>query len=156
MSFMDNILDGLKFNSDDEYEDDYYDEEDNVEASRSNGKSEAAAEERKIPFTPKAATTKTKHIGNGMEVCVIKPTSENDTKEITDTLLSNRTVVLNMEGLDKATAQRIIDFTSGSTYAIHGNLQMISNHIFLITPASVDISGDFQTILNDSFDVPQF
>ena len=43
---------------------------------------------------------------------------------------------------------------SSSTYAISGNLQKISNYIFIITPACVDISGDFQEIFSGSFDVP--
>ena len=92
--------------------------------------------------------------GSGMEVCVIKPTTVEDAREITETLLANRTVVLNLEGLDVDIAQRIIDFTSGSCFAISGNLQKISHYIFIITPASVDISGDFQEILSGSFDVP--
>lgn len=86
--------------------------------------------------------------GAGMEVCVIKPTSMEDAREITETLLSNRTVVLNMEGLDMDIAQRIIDFASGSCFAINGNLQKIANYIFIITPATVDISGDFQNLLS--------
>ena len=94
--------------------------------------------------------------GNGMEVCVIKPTSIEDAREITETLLANRTVVLNLEGLDVDIAQRIIDFTSGSCFAISGNLQKISQYIFIITPASVDISGDFQEIFSGSVDVPGF
>lgn len=92
----------------------------------------------------------------GMEVCVIKPHTMEDSREITETLLANCTVVLNMEGLDLDIAQRIIDFASGSCYAIDGNLQKISNYIFIITPASVDISGDFQEILTGAFDVPSF
>ena len=87
-----------------------------------------------------------------MEVCVIKPRSMEDAREITDTLLADCTVVLNMEGLDLDVAQRIIDFTSGSCFAINGNLQKISNYIFIITPESVDISGDFQSFM-DSFDI---
>ena len=86
----------------------------------------------------------------GMNVCVIKPTSVEEAREITETLLEDRTVVLNLEGLDVDIAQRIIDFTSGSTYAINGNLQKISRYIFIITPASVDISGDFQDLLTGS------
>ena len=95
-----------------------------------------------------------KMAGTGMEVCVIKPTTVEDAREITETLLANRTVVLNLEGLDVDIAQRIIDFTSGSCFAISGNLQKISHYIFIITPSSVDISGDFQEILSGSFDVP--
>ena len=82
---------------------------------------------------------------------MIKPTSVEDAREITETLLENRTVVLNVEGLDVEIAQRIIDFTSGSCFAISGNLQKISNYIFIITPASVDISGDFLSLM-DSFE----
>ena len=90
----------------------------------------------------------------GMEVCVIRPHSMEDAREITETLLAECTVVLNVEGLELELAQRIIDFSSGSCYAIDGNLQKISNYIFIITPASVDISGDFQEILSGAFDVP--
>ncbi len=81
----------------------------------------------------------------GMEVCVFKPTSVNDARDVTDTLLANSTVVLNLEGLDVEIAQRIIDFTSGSCYAIHGNVMKISHYIFVITPANVDVSGDIST-----------
>ena len=87
-----------------------------------------------------------------MEVCVIKPNSVDDAREITETLLSGRTVILNLEGMDLEIAQRIIDFTSGATFAINGNLQKISNYIFLVTPTNVDISGDLQDLLNTSFD----
>ncbi len=82
-----------------------------------------------------------------MEVCAIKPTSVEDAREITETLLSNRTVILNVEGLDIGIAQRIIDFTAGSCFAISGNLQKISSYIFVISPPSVALSGDFQNIL---------
>ena len=85
---------------------------------------------------------------------MIKPTSVDDAREITETLLQNRTVVLNLEGLDVDIAQRIIDFTSGSCFAIGGNLQKISHFILIITPPSVDISGDFQELLSGTFEVP--
>lgn len=91
---------------------------------------------------------------SGMEVCVIKPKSMEDAREITETLLGGCTVVLNMEGLDLDIAQRIIDFSSGSCYAINGTLQKISGYIFIITPSTVDVSGDIQEILGGSFDVP--
>ena len=83
-----------------------------------------------------------------MEVCVIKPVKVEDYREIADTLLSNCTVVLNLEGLDVELAQRIIDFSSGSCYAINGGLQKVSSYIFILTPANVEISGDIQDLLN--------
>ena len=84
-----------------------------------------------------------------MAVVVIKPTAYNDIQEIADTLLSGRTVVLNTEGLDINLAQRIIDFMSGTCYAIEGAFQKISNFIFIITPKGVEISGDVAQMVDD-------
>ena len=86
----------------------------------------------------------------GMNVQVIKPTSVEDAREITETLLENRTVVLNMEGLDIDIAQRIIDFTSGACYSLGGSLQKVSSYIFVLGPYNVDITGDLQNILGGS------
>lgn len=165
MSVMDKFLNYMKLNDEDEGyyddEDDYYDEEEAPVERKPKIRNISKAdsydeEERPRKVTPKVTPMRpaTKKVAmNGMEVCVIKPTSVEDAREITETLLSNRTVVLNMEGLDVDIAQRIIDFTSGSCFAIDGNLQKISHFIFIITPASVDISGDFQEILSGSMDM---
>lgn len=97
---------------------------------------------------------KTNGVPGNMEVCVIKPSSMEDTREIADTLIDRCTVVLNLEGIDVDIAQRIIDFSSGACYSIGGSLQKISSYIFILTPANVEISGDFQEILSGAFDVP--
>lgn len=162
MGVMDKFISYMKLNDEDDdfYDDDYLDEEPVNEKPKKlpspketieNEEDKSAAKKAAPKLTPMRQTKKT---GNGMEVCVIKPTSIEDAREITETLLANRTVVLNLEGLDVDIAQRIIDFTSGSCFAISGNLQKISHYIFIITPAIVDISGDFQEILSGSFDVP--
>ena len=52
-----------------------------------------------------------------------------------------------MEGIHMEVAQRIIDFVSGAAYSMDGNLQRISNYIFIVTPNSVELSGDFQDML---------
>lgn len=85
-----------------------------------------------------------------MEVCVIKPTSMEDTREIADTLVDNSTVILNLEGIDVELAQRIIDFTSGACYSLGGSLQKVSSYIFILGPSNVDITGDLQNILGGS------
>ncbi|MBO5472572.1 MAG: cell division protein SepF [Lachnospiraceae bacterium] len=160
MSVMDKFLSAMKLNDEeDEYfDDDYFDEEPEPVKKLSPVKDELSADDDKLvkKTSPKVTPMRQakKMPGTGMEVCVIKPTTVEDAREITETLLANRTVVLNLEGLDVDIAQRIIDFTSGSCFAISGNLQKISHYIFIITPASVDISGDFQEILSGSFDVP--
>ena len=159
MSVMDKFLNAMKLNDEeDEYYDDYYDDEPEPVKKPAPVRDDSNADEDRIVRKPSPKVTPMrptkKMLGTGMEVCVIKPTTVEDAREITETLLANRTVVLNLEGLDVDIAQRIIDFTSGSCFAISGNLQEISHYIFIITPASVDISGDFQEILSGSFDVP--
>ena len=161
MSVMDKFLNAMKLNDEeDEYYDDYYDDEPEPvkKPTPVRDRDNNDAEEERIirKATPKVTPMRqTKKVsGTGMEVCVIKPTTMEDAREITETLLDNRTVVLNLEGLDVDIAQRIIDFTSGSCFAMSGNLQKISHYIFIVTPASVDLSGDFQEILSGSFDVP--
>lgn len=159
MGVMDKFINAMKLNDeeDDYYDDDYYDEPEPARKSSPIKEDTAAEEEKPVKKTiPKVTSMRPmkKMMDAGMEVCVIRPTTVEDAREITETLLANRTVVLNLEGLDVEIAQRIIDFTSGSCFAMSGNLQKISHYIFIITPASVDISGDFQDILSGSFDVP--
>lgn len=167
MAFFDKMLNAMRLNSDEDdddfYNDDYLDdEEDDYEPPRKKrsfrrDRYEEPEEEYEKPaakpqpqnkVTPMRQVSKKPQGGSvPMEVCVIKPVSVEDAREITETLLNGRTVVLNFEGVDLDVAQRIIDFTSGSCYAINGNLQKISNYIFIVTPSSVDISGDFQNIM---------
>ncbi len=166
MGVMDKFLNYMKLNDEDEdyYDEDYYDEDETPEPVKKTSPARESSFDDdknavKKPVTKvtqmRPNTTTRKMPGSGMEVCVIKPSSVEDAREITETLLANRTVVLNLEGLDVDIAQRIIDFTSGSCFAIGGNLQKISHYIFIITPSSVDISGDFQDIFSGgSFEVP--
>lgn len=167
MSVMDKFLDVMRLNPDEDFdfdnEDFDIDEEEDIE-EESYRKNKLPKKEKKPkeevyeqPQREKAAkpapkitpiTKTTRKQALGMEVCVIKPISMEDEIEITDTLLNGRTVILNMEGLNLELAQRIIDFTSGATYAMHGNLQKISNYIFLATPNGVDISGDIQNLMD--------
>ena len=171
MGFLDKIIDTMHLGSEDDY-DDYDDfEDDDYEDGRSKRnknkkkdkdydydlEDDVITDSKKVkPVKQSARITpmRSKKGSNGMEVCVFKPTQFEEAREITDTLLSNCTIVLNFEGLDVEIAQRIIDFTSGSCYAIGGNLQKVSNYIFVVTPKSVDISGDFQDILSGAFDIP--
>lgn len=161
MGVLDSFLNMMRLNPDDEedfYDDDYYEEEEPPVIKKSSHKEKddpireaygTSGKEKKTSqkITPMRPVKKQT---NGMEVCVIKPVSVEDAREIAETLLSERAVVLNVEGLDVDIAQRIIDFTSGSCFAISGNLQKISNYIFIVTPSSVDISGDFLDLV-DSF-----
>ena len=163
MGVFDKFLDIMKLNDDDFADDGDFEEKPRRSFfGKKNNKEESfndfdADEDKK--FQPSASSKVTpmrpaaKHGGN-MEVCVVKPTSVDDSREITETLLAGRTVILNLEGMDLEIAQRIIDFISGAAFAISGNLQKISSYIFLVTPTNVDISGDLQDLLSGSMETP--
>lgn len=90
------------------------------------------------------------------EVYVIKPQEISESQTVTDFLKNGKTIVINMEGLELAPAQRIIDFIGGACYALNGSLQAISANIFIAAPASIEVSGDLrEEILNDSTVSPQ-
>lgn len=172
MKLLDSFLNMLNLNDEDDYdEDDYFEEDEEYEepapVKRSTPKKarekeiieERPAKAASVKSNPKITPIRqTKRAGgaNGMELRVIKPASFEDARDITDTLLSGRAVVLNLEGLDIELAHRIMDFTFGSCYAINGNLRKVSNYILVITPPGVDISGDFQELFAGSLDVPSF
>lgn len=175
MGAIDKFLNYMKMNVDEDeeyYDDDYLDEEDmepepaprrvsspKVRHMEDYTEERAEPPARKQPpvnnITPIKQPSSRRAITNAgnMEVCVVKPTSVDDGRDITQMLLSDRTVVLNLEGLDMDLAQRITDFVCGSCCAISGKLQKISNYILIITPASVGISGDSQDMMfHDSYD----
>ena len=140
---------------DDEDYDDYDDSEDEPEHTVSKSSVKPAVSSKtsvkldkpvrtSSKITPMRSSRKGTQAAN-MEVCVIKPASMEDTREIADTLVDNSTVILNME-----LAQRIIDFTSGACYSLGGSLQKVSSYIFVLGPYNVDITGDLQNILGST------
>ena len=161
MSFLSKLMDTMRLNDGDE-DDDYFldsDYEDEDKPARKSLFKRTAADDlgddyEEEPSKPRflsrpvSNNNKVVSMRRGMEVSLIKPTSLDDAKEICDYLLAGKAVVLNMEGIHMETAQRIIDFTSGATYSLSGNLQKISNYIFIATPPSVELSGDFQDLLS--------
>jgi len=82
------------------------------------------------------------HSGNQFKMVVSQPNTFEDAKDICDHLKSNKPVVINLEGIEKHDAQRIIDFLSGSIYALDGSIQKVSCDIFVIAPNNVEVSGD--------------
>lgn len=175
MGMINKLLDVLNL-SNDEYDDDYddsFDDDEEFEDTKStrkrlfSGKTDVDAdnvefdnEDRTLKQVKPIVKQKNKVVqmknSRGLEVCVIRPTSIEDAREITDTLLSGKAVVLNLEGIHVEVAQRIIDFSAGSSYSIGGNLQKITNYIFIITPPSVDVSGDFQELVAGGIDLSTF
>ena len=157
MGAFDKFLNYMKIDNDDDY-DDYYEEENDNNKISEVSKEESPAEERQIKkpvrnTTPMGRSSKKGVPGAGMEVVRIEPTSVEDGRKISDLLLQNKVVFLDLEGIDMNLAQRIIDFTSGATYAIDGTLQQMSKYTFVIAPPVVSVSGDFQDALSSNSSV---
>lgn len=90
------------------------------------------------------------------QVFVIKPDEFDDAQMIIDHLKSGQAIVINMEGIEVSTAQRIIDFIAGACYALDGSLQAISGNIFIAAPSEIYVSGDLRDeLLNDASLSPQ-
>ena len=91
----------------------------------------------------------------GLEVCICKPKNFGDSTDACEMLLQGRAVVVNLEGIDIMEAKRIMDFISGCIFAISGKMHQISRYIFIFSPESVDISGDYLELSrDDEFGIP--
>ena len=135
-------------------EEDEYEEDEPAPALQKTTKVAQPMPERKVKTSPRKNASIVS-IGRGEEVKVVKPQSFNESKTITDYLKANKTVVVNLEGIEITTAQRIIDCIGGASYALGGSLEPISNKIFIVAPSDVEISGDLiDQITGDSFISP--
>ncbi len=177
-----NFLNQMKLTDEEEDYDDYLNEEAEKEQKRARRLERRAekidtAEElpkSQIPATPAPGDLKKERMSRmerstagkvvpirttpkGLEVCIMKPTSFEDSQVICDMLLTGRATVINLEGFDDKLAQRTMDFISGSVYAINGKLHRISSCIFIVSPDTVDISGDYLDLIQErGFEPPTF
>ena len=79
-----------------------------------------------------------------MQIVISTPADIDAASAVCDLLKQQKTVIVNMEGIDMKEAQRIMDFLSGVTYAINGDIQAISGRIYVIAPESVEVSEHFK------------
>ncbi len=180
-----NFLNSMKLTEDEEEFEDYFEEEAEKEEKRAKRSERKEAKNQKQDeqpinqsFSQQAASAQIdfrkekvskmerstagkvvpiRTTSKGLEVCIMKPTTFEDSQEICDLLLTGRAIVINLEGFDDKLAQRTMDFISGSVYAINGKLHRISNCIFIVSPDTIDISGDYSDIIQaNGFEPPTF
>lgn len=90
--------------------------------------------------------------GSNIELKVIKPTQFNQILTAGDHLVEGKTVLLNLEGLDKALARRMVDFIAGVAYALNATIKSATNNSYFIAPRDVDVSGEiFDSSDDDTF-----
>ncbi|MDP4162728.1 MAG: cell division protein SepF [Bacillota bacterium] len=83
------------------------------------------------------------------KVVLIEPRVYAEAQDIADHLKKFRAVVVNLQRIEHDQAKRIVDFLSGTVYAIGGDIQRIGNSIFLCTPDNVEVSGNISEILQE-------
>ncbi len=77
-----------------------------------------------------------------VRMVITQPTSFEQSEEICNYLKEKKSVIVNLEYVNKDVARRIIDFVSGGVYALDGHIQKISNAIFLVAPINYEIASD--------------
>jgi cell division inhibitor SepF len=75
-------------------------------------------------------------------VHLVVPRSFNDAQQIADRFKESIPVILNLQGSDQELSKRLIDFTSGLTYALNGGMQRVADKVFLLTPPNVEVSAE--------------
>ena len=78
---------------------------------------------------------------NSGKMILLEPRAYSESQQIADHLKKKNTVVVNMKRVTSDQAKRIVDFLSGTVYALGGDLQKIGAGIFLCTPKNVDVEG---------------
>lgn len=126
----------------DDYEDDFEDFEDlEVENDLENDIEPIVSKKKgnNVVNIHSAATAK---------VVVMKPTSYDEAREISDALKSRKIVLVNATGLETKLAQRLIDFVSGSAYVLGATLQEIEHRVYLLSPSNVEVTSELKNELS--------
>ena len=80
--------------------------------------------------------------GQPVKMVISQPTTFEQSEEICSLLKEKKSVIVNLEYVNKDVARRIVDFISGGVYALDGHIQKISNSIFLIAPVNYEITNE--------------
>lgn len=118
------------FSVDDEYEYEYVEEE--VEVPQT-------SKMRKNDTQNVVSLTSMKQPSSKVVLC--EPRTYNEAQEIADNIVNRRAVVINLERVDHIQAKRIVDFLSGTVYAVNGDIQKLGAQTFLCTPDNIEVTG---------------
>ena len=80
--------------------------------------------------------------GQSVKMVISQPTTFEQSEEICNLLKEKKSVIVNLEYVNKDVARRIVDFISGGVFALDGHIQKISNSIFLIAPMNYEITNE--------------
>lgn len=131
---------------------DLFGEQEDIEADDIYSNEDGDYEEDIIPVKEKKSKISVvPHINSrGYEVMVVSPKSFDESLEVSKNLIERKTIVLNLELLDREQSQRIVDFLAGATFALNGHQQKIGEGVFIFTPNNVNISAEQEKKMTSS------
>lgn len=142
-SIIDKVLNFVGWEAEEEYEEEY----------ETIDQAEEDAEQTRFLFNSNSKKKQSKvvniHSSSQLKVVIIQPQNFNEAQNICDHLKSNKPVIVNLDLLEKDSAQRVVDFFCGAVYVLDGSIHRIAGTIFLITPHNVDVLGNLDKDLND-------
>ena len=96
------------------------------------------------PFRPTrvAAVEQPQPVSELRRITTIHPRSYNDARKIGEAFREGTPVIMNLTDMDDADAKRLVDFSAGLIFGLHGALERVTNKVFLLSPAHVEVSGD--------------
>lgn len=93
------------------------------------------------PATPHETSTAVRRVANTAQPFVLMPRMFDDAQQIGDRFKREQPIILNLQGLDRDTARRLLDFASGLCYARDGEMRKVANAVYMLVPANVVVSG---------------
>ena len=108
--------------------------------------------ERRVTMTNEATTSNVVSLqaattSKQSKVVLIEPRVYAEAQDIAENLKNKRATIVNLQRIDRDQAIRIIDFLSGTVYALGGEIQRVGTNIFLCTPDNVEVSGEISEYL---------
>lgn len=82
------------------------------------------------------------------KIVLYEPRVYSDAKDVAQNLLNNKAVVINFSRMEDSSARRIVDFITGTVYALNGEIQRIGDKIFLATPPKFVIDGKISDLID--------
>ncbi|NLY78733.1 MAG: cell division protein SepF [Lysinibacillus sp.] len=83
------------------------------------------------------------------KVVIVEPRVYAEAQDISEHLKNKRATIVNLQRIDREQGVRIIDFLSGTVYALGGDIQRIGDNIFLCTPDNVEVQGEISEFFFD-------
>ncbi len=123
-------------------QDNYYEDEEYISEEYESEENEEDLPPDNIVDFKTAAANFTYNNGGNKErrVIIIEPQAFDDVQQVADHIKEDKPVILNFENTDTETAQRIVDFVTGVTYALSGNIKKLCQNIFLCAPHNVNLT----------------